>query len=63
MARIVTARCTITFSVGETIDPARQITLAYAGDELVVIEEHGTHLTVRKSGDNTPFTVYPGQYE
>lgn len=64
MTRTVTATCTISFSVGETTDPARVITLAYAGEELVVVQDHGTFLTVRKNGnDAVPFVIYPGQYQ
>lgn len=64
MAQTVTATSPITFSVGETTDPARVMTLAKVGDVLTVIQDNGTFLTVRNnSGDATPFVVYPGQYQ
>lgn len=63
MTRTVTASCTITFHVGETFDPARSMTLAVAGEELIVVQEHSDRLTVRKNGEHTTFDVYTGQYQ
>ncbi|ARV77028.1 hypothetical protein PHABIO_397 [Pseudomonas phage Phabio] len=63
MTRTVTAICTISFSVGETTDPARVLVLAHAGEELIVVQDHGTFITVRKNGSNETFQIYPGQYQ
>lgn len=63
MTRTVTATCTISFSVGETFDGPSVITMAYAGEELVVVQDNGSSLTVRKSGDNQTFEVQAGQYK
>lgn len=63
MTKTVTATCTVSFSVGESFETGgKNVVLAYAGDVLVVVQEHSTHLTVRKSGNDATFAVYPGQY-
>lgn len=63
MTRTVTATCTISFSVGETFEGGTTVTLAYAGDELVVVRDNGTSLTVRKPGNDATFDIYQGQYQ
>lgn len=63
MTRTVTATCNISFAVGETFDGPQTITLAYAGEELVVVSDNGNSLTVRKSGSNETFEVQKGQYQ
>lgn len=63
MTRTVKATCNIQMSVGEDFSGSRPITYAYAGEELVVVQEHSDRLTVRKSGEHTTFDVYTGQYQ
>lgn len=63
MTRTVTVTCNISFSVGETFEGGTNVTLAYAGDELVVVRDNGTSLTVRKPGNDATFDIYQGQYK
>lgn len=63
MSKTVVITESITFSTGEAFEASHSMTLANAGDTVVVVEDASGVLTVRKQDSDVTFVVQHGQYK